>query len=78
MNNLLRLSYFHNNRHKELFNLEEDIGEHTDLTGMQPRITRQPTRTLSDQLRKVTAQMPRDNKTKQPIPFSDEIYNTTS
>lgn len=72
-----KLIYFHKNRHMELFNLREDIGEHADLAEPQPERTQQLARILSDHLRDVNAQMPLDKKTHQPIPLPDEVSTAT-
>ena len=72
-----KLIYFHNDQHMELFNIQEDIGEQINLSDAQPARTQQLAKILSDYLRSVKAQMPRDKKTQQPISFPDEISHTT-
>jgi arylsulfatase A-like enzyme len=53
-----KLIYDLRNGHKELYNLSNDIGEHFDLSLLQPAKTKQLTTTLKEILEKNNAPMP--------------------
>lgn len=52
---------------KELFNLEDDIGEQYNLDTYYPRKTQELTKKLRHYLKRVKAQLPINKKTGKPI-----------
>ncbi|WP_265242778.1 sulfatase [Muriicola sp. Z0-33] len=65
--------YFHQDQRMELFNLKNDIGETANLAPENPMVVTELAKTLSDHLRAVQAQMPKDKKSGKSIPFPDEV-----
>jgi arylsulfatase A-like enzyme len=59
-----KLIYYHLNRRFELFNIENDIGESTNLVAKEKTIVNSLAKELANYLRSVDAQMPIDTKTK--------------
>lgn len=64
-----KLIYFHHDRHRELYNLDNDIGEKNNLAQQKPEITARLSHQLRSFLAGVKAQMPIDKKTQQPVPL---------
>ncbi len=58
---------------EELFNLQSDVGEKNNLITQEKTRLVEMRRTLSDYLRSVDAQMPVLQKTKQSIPYPDQL-----
>ncbi len=63
-----KLIYDHATGKRELYNLDTDIGEQTDLAQSQPAKLRELTQMLHKELRNKKAQMPTVTKTKRPVP----------
>ncbi|WP_203969757.1 sulfatase [Capnocytophaga stomatis] len=71
-----KLIYYHNTQQKTLYNLADDIGEKNDISGKNPKKTKELSKILSDYLRNVNAQMPTNKKTGKQVPLPDEIDST--
>jgi arylsulfatase A-like enzyme len=67
-----KLIYYHQNRHMELFNIRDDIGESHNLAPEKPEITREMAKILGNYLRSVDAQMPTDKSTGKAVPWPDQ------
>lgn len=65
--------YFHSDRHMELYNLKEDIGETKNLFDENPEKARELAETLTNHLKSVKAQMPIDKKTGEQIEYPIEL-----
>ncbi|MCL6265161.1 sulfatase [Flagellimonas myxillae] len=68
-----KLIYHHIDRKIELFNLDEDIGETTNLAEENSAKTFELAQLLSDHLVTVEAQMPLDKSTENPVEYPNEI-----
>jgi len=64
-----KLIYWHGNQNIELFNLNSDIGETTDLSEKHPDIIRRLSDALGQHLRSVDAVMPVLKSTGEPVPY---------
>ena len=62
-----KLVYMYKTGQKELFNLEDDIGEQYNLDTEYPRKTQELTKKLRHYLKRVKAQLPINKKTGKPI-----------
>lgn len=69
-----KLVYYHEDRHMELFNLREDIGETRNRVDENPEKVRELAGVLGDYLRTVNAQMPIDKETRTVVPYPDEVW----
>lgn len=70
-----KLIYYHDGQRMELFNIREDIGETENLVENHPEITREMAAVLSDYLLDVKAQMPRDKRSGERIPYPIEVLD---
>ncbi|MBL8820963.1 MAG: sulfatase-like hydrolase/transferase [Planctomycetia bacterium] len=68
-----KLIYHHITRKQELFNLNDDIGETTDLAASKPDKVVELAKVLGERLRVMDAQMPTDKETRQPIEWPDRV-----
>jgi arylsulfatase A-like enzyme len=68
-----KLIYYHDSHKIELFNITNDIGEKDNLAGKEPRMVKKLSKVLGEYLRKVQAQMPKDNRTGKLVPYPDQI-----
>ncbi len=68
----LKLIYWYASRKIELYDLQRDIGETTDLASQRPAEVERLARLLSDHLRDTQAKMLIDPSTGQPVPYPDE------
>ncbi len=68
-----KLIYHHITRKRELFYLDDDIGETTDLAATHPEKVTTLARVLGEHLRAMDAQTPTDKETKQPIAWPDHV-----
>ncbi|WP_309711655.1 sulfatase-like hydrolase/transferase [Armatimonas sp.] len=68
-----KLIYHHISRKRELFNLDNDIGETTDLATVQPDKTDELAKVLGERLRALDAQLPMDKAKKQPVEWPDRL-----
>ncbi|MEO9892263.1 sulfatase [Aurantibacter sp.] len=75
-NGTMKLVYYHADSKLELFDLNEDIGESTNLILEQPEKTKELAKILSDYLREVEAQMPLKKDTGLMIPYPDEVLDS--
>ena len=64
-----KLIYYHADRSYELFNLDVDLGETTNLADRNPEEKRDLAAVLARYLRDVGAQMPMDRQTGEPVPL---------
>ncbi len=71
-----KLIYFHGSRKMELYNLAADIGETTNLLEEHPEKAKELSKTLSDYLKDVDAQMPIDKATGEKVEYPIEIFST--
>ena len=67
-----KLIYFYADRHKELYNLKEDISEKHNLAAEHPDLVRHLSKELGEFLRSVDAQRPSFKATGEPVPWPDE------
>lgn len=67
-----KLIYYYSDQRKELFNLQEDIGELKDLAELNPKITNSLSKDLGNYLRKVNAQRPISKTSGNAIKWPDE------
>ena len=67
-----KLIYFYADRHKELYNLKEDISEKHNLAAEHPDLVRHLSKELGTYLRSVDAQRPSFKATGEPVPWPDE------
>jgi arylsulfatase A-like enzyme len=68
-----KLIYYHADRRFELFNLAEDIGETSDVSGQDRLRVRRMAATMSRLLKTRGAQMSVDRATGQAVPMPDEV-----
>lgn len=68
-----KLVYFHASRKLELYNLESDIGETTNLAEKNPQKRKELARILSNFLRESGGQMPVDKRTGKLVEYPDEL-----
>ncbi|SMO57860.1 Arylsulfatase A [Saccharicrinis carchari] len=67
-----KLIYYYTDTSFELFNINNDIGEHINLAAKNPLITQALAKELSAYLRKVGAQLPLFKATNKMVPYPDE------
>lgn len=70
-----KLIYYHADRHFELFNLNEDIGESQNLAEKEPAKLEELAKVLSEYLKKVDAQMPIDKATGKTVDLPSEVLS---
>jgi arylsulfatase A-like enzyme len=70
-----KLIYYHADRHFELFNLNEDIGESQNLAEKEPAKLEELAKVLSEYLKKVDAQMPIDKGTGKTVELPSEALS---
>jgi len=70
-----KLIYYYTDSGFELFNVNEDISEKTNLINKETAIAEKLAIELSDYLREVKAQRPTSNATKQLVPYPDECLS---
>ena len=68
-----KLVYYYQTGRKELFNISEDIGEETDLSGINPLKVRELSSELGRCLRSVGADRPSFKGSGMPCPWPDEL-----
>ncbi|MCM1030261.1 MAG: sulfatase [Oscillibacter sp.] len=68
-----KLVYYYENGVKELFNIQEDIGEKHNKISEHPQLVKKLSKELGRYLRTVDAQRPSFKLTGQPSPWPDEI-----
>ncbi len=68
-----KLIYYHLDQRIELFNINDDISETTNLAEAEQEVVKALARWLSNYLREVYAQMPVDKATGETVPFPDEF-----
>ncbi len=68
-----KLLFFYGDRRYELYNLEDDLAETTDLMKTERDVAAKMSKQMRTALDKAGAQMPLDPKTKQPVPLPDLI-----
>ncbi|MCL6274920.1 sulfatase [Muricauda sp. 2012CJ35-5] len=68
-----KLIYHHIDRNFELFNLEEDIGETNDLYTTNSEKGNELAKLLSDYLESVSAHMPTDKETGEPVEYPNAV-----
>lgn len=68
-----KMIYSYKTGKKELYNINNDIGEEHDLSSSHQALTDKLSRLLGNHLRKVKAQRPTVKATGQPAPWPDEI-----
>ena len=73
-----KLIYHHADRKLELFNLDSDISEKTDLAPRKPEKARELAARLSKLLKERGAQMPTDKQSGKVVPWPDEMRIPTS
>jgi arylsulfatase A-like enzyme len=66
-----KLIYWHATRKRELFNLQDDIGEKDNLAAKNPEKCQALAIALGNHLRKLKADMPVDKGTGDPVPMPD-------
>lgn len=72
----LKLIYWHRRRCLELFDLQKDIGETTDLAAKRPSDVQRLAKLLGGHLRAVDAGLPSVKATGKTIPWPDELGET--
>ena len=70
-----KLIYYHLDQSFELFNIGEDIGERKNLFEVENGKVKELAKVLSNQLKKMEAQMPSDKKTGDVIPYPSEVID---
>lgn len=70
-----KLIYYHLDKHFELFNITNDIGESKNLASKETSILNQLAIELGTYLRSVDAQMPTDTNTGKLVPWPDQVAN---
>ncbi len=70
-----KLIYYHINQSFELFNIENDIGETTNLVIKEKSKVKELATVLGEYLRSVNAQMPTLTKTGKLVPWPDAVLN---
>ena len=73
-----KLIYHHAERRLELFNLDADISEQTDLAGKEPQKVREIAAKLAALLKERGAQMPLEKSSGQPVPWPDALPTPAS
>ena len=68
-----KLIYYHADRHFELFNIQEDIEETTNLAEKETEKLKEMAADLGNYLRESEAQMPSYKDTKKQVPYPDEV-----
>ncbi len=68
-----KLIYHHADRRLELFNLDADTSEKTDLAAKEPQKVRKLASTLAGLLKKRGAQMPMDKQSGKAVPWPNEV-----
>ena len=68
-----KLIYFHRDRTFELYDLQSDLGETTNLADTQPEIRKELAVLLAEYLREVGAQMPIQMETGRDVPWPDDL-----
>lgn len=68
-----KLVYYYQTGRKELFNISEDIGEKSDLSGSNPLKVRELSSELGKYLRSVGADRPSFKESGMPCPWPDEL-----
>lgn len=68
-----KLIYHHATRKRELFHLDEDIGEATDLSESKPEMVAELAKVLGERLRATDAQMPTDRVTGKAVEWPDRL-----
>ena len=71
-----KLIYFHTNKTLELYNLNDDIGEHQNLFGSNREKAKQLAFLLTQHLKNVNAQMPVEKLTQEPIPWPTNLVES--
>lgn len=71
-----KLIYFHTNKTLELYNLNDDIGEHQNLFGSNREKAKQLASLLTQHLKNVNAQMPVEKLTQEPIPWPTNLVES--
>lgn len=64
-----KLIYYHHKQQYELFDLEEDLSEQTNLADEKPAVRKRLAKQLGEYLTAVAAQMPTIKSTGQPVPY---------
>ncbi|SFS68441.1 Arylsulfatase A [Zhouia amylolytica] len=67
-----KLIYFYKNETFELYNIANDIGEHTNLASQNPEKVKALAGVLSDFLREVDAQLPLSKETQKVVSYPDQ------
>ncbi len=68
-----KLIYHHADQRLELFNLDADISENTDLASQEPRRVRKLAARLAAVLKRLGAQMPIEKRSGKAVPWPDEV-----
>ena len=66
-----KLIYYHLDKHFELFDIKNDIGETTNLVSKNKKLVKKLATELGTYLRSVNAQMPTDTNTNKIVPWPD-------
>jgi arylsulfatase A-like enzyme len=69
-----KLIYNYKTGEKELYNIENDIGESRNLAAEHPKIVRRLSRELGRELRRMDAQRPTRKATGKPCAWPDEVF----
>ena len=69
-----KLIYDYKTGEKQLYDIENDIGESRDLAAEQPKIVRRLSRELGRELRKMNALRPTVKETGKPCAWPDEVF----
>jgi arylsulfatase A-like enzyme len=72
-----KMIHHHADRRLELFNLDDDLGEHNDLAAKEPGKLSELARALTERLREMDAQIPLDPATRRPLPAAVELLDQT-
>jgi arylsulfatase A-like enzyme len=73
-----KLIYHHADRRLELFNIDADISEASDLAKENPAKVAELAKVLAERLRAEDALMPIEKATKQPVPLPDALADSQS
>lgn len=73
-----KLIYWYQDRHFELFNIKNDIGEKENQAAIHPEIVRNLAKKLSNYLRDVNAQRPVMKESGEVVPWPDQIFEVSS
>lgn len=68
-----KLIYYHEDQRLELFDLEKDLEESTDLSKVAPDKLKELAQDLTNHLKETKAQMPKDKSSEQTIPYPVEM-----